>query len=352
VPTASAFARAGTRIEASCQVADNARVLREEILLTLRAVIPFDAYVWVLTDPETWVGADPLADASDLITQLPRLIRLKYLTAVNRWTTMDGPVAFLLGTTAGQPQRSLVWRELLDARGIVDVASCRFVDRYGCWAFLDLWRRSPFSHQEEAFLRSVVEPITAGLRRCQAGTFVTAAGTTARTGPVVLLLAPDLTVLAETPATVAHLEALLPRTDGGPPVPASALNVAAQLLAVEAGVDERPPSARVHLGDGVWLRLRAVRMGHPDLPMAERDIAVVIEVAGPAERLSLYARAHGLTTRETELLGHLSSGGPDTREVAHRMAVSEHTVQDHLKSIFAKTGTASRATVVARAIGG
>ena len=43
--------------------------------------------------------------------------------------------------------------------------------------------------------------------------------------------------------------------------------------------------------------------------------------------------------------------GCDTREVADRMLLSEHTVQDHLKSVFAKTGTNNRRTLLARALG-
>ena len=42
----------------------------------------------------------------------------------------------------------------------------------------------------------------------------------------------------------------------------------------------------------------------------------------------------------------------DTRDVAARMFLSAHTVQDRLKSVFDKTGTRSRRTLLARALGG
>src|SRR5260370_1249294 len=138
-----------------------------------------------------------------------------------------------------------------------------------------------------------------------------------------------------------------PAADAPPPIPASAYNVAAQLLAVEADIDQNPPSARVHLSHGLWVTLRAARIGDTG-PAAERDIAVTIEETSPPERVALFARAFGLIPRENELLGHLASG-TDTRELARRMFLSEHTVQDHLKSILAKTSAPNRRTRLSRA---
>lgn len=43
--------------------------------------------------------------------------------------------------------------------------------------------------------------------------------------------------------------------------------------------------------------------------------------------------------------------GGDTRELACRLFVSEHTVQDHLRAIFTKTGVRSRTALLARAVG-
>jgi len=66
--------------------------------------------------------------------------------------------------------------------------------------------------------------------------------------------------------------------------------------------------------------------------------------------MTLFARACGLSTRETELFEHLASG-TDTRHIAQQMFLSEHTIQDHLRSIFAKTGTRTRAALLARGAG-
>ena len=116
------------------------------------------------------------------------------------------------------------------------------------------------------------------LRAAQAATFVARPSSASRPGPLVLLLSPELEVIGQTPQTHEYLQTLIPPEQGRAPVPASAYNVAAQLLAVESGVDDHQPSARVHLSAGLWLTLRAARIG--------TDIAVTIEESTPVERSS------------------------------------------------------------------
>ena len=182
-----------------------------------------------------------------------------------------------------------------------------------------------------------------------ADTFSLAAPAPARVGLVVLVLSPELEVRAQTPETDEYLRLLVPPDTDRQPIPAGAYNVAAQLLAVEAGVDDHSPSARVHLSAGIWLTLRAARIGAAS-PTAEPDIAVTIEATAPVERMALFALASGLSARERELLGHLAMGA-DTHGIAQQMFLSENTVQDHLKSIFVKTTTRNRRTLLARALG-
>jgi DNA-binding CsgD family transcriptional regulator len=339
------------RIERICARDIDERALREELLVEIRARVPCGAYVWLLTDPDTCVGAAPLAETPSL-ADLPTLIRLKYLTSTNRWTSLSPTdPSTLVEATGGDRSRSRVWTELLSGYGTEDILSTVFRDAHGCWGFLDLWRSdATFTADECQLLGQIAGIVTPALRRSLALTFAMGATDRDQGGEsAVLLLSADLRLQTQTSQTDAYLRALLPTAADRAPIPAAAYNVAAQLLAQEEGVDLHPPWARVHLGTGRWVTLRAAR-----LPASLRDgetfIAVSIEPTPPEERTALYGRVVGLTKRETELLGHLVRGC-DTRELARRLYLSEHTVQDHLKAIFAKTGASNRRVLVARATG-
>lgn len=343
------FVRHVTRVSTSPA---NARELQRQVLDALRRVLEFDAYVWVLTDPVTCVGAAPLADVPCL-PELPRLIRLKYLTTQNRWTSLRrGEVALLAHSTRGELSRSLLWRELLTAHEVHDIASTVFRDRFGCWAFLDLWRvgggRQPFTAADAQLLGSITGAVTTGLRRAQAATFTHQPDRQRSTGAVVLLLSPTLDVRAQTPETHDYLATLLPPTADAPPIPAIAYNAAAQMLAVEAGVDGHAAVTRVHLAGRRWLTLRAARLGGQASP-TDRDIAVTIEESSPADRLAVFSAAFGLTRREMDVLQHLASG-QDTREIAATLLVSEHTVHDHVKAMLAKTALPTRGALLSVAL--
>ena len=326
------------------------RAVRARVLDVINGFVPFDFYAFLLTDPTTTVGCSPVASVPDP-SRLPELIRAKYLTPVNRWTGL--PVVgclSLLQATDGRPEQSLLWREHLAGLGVADVLSVVFSDRFGCWGFLDLWRLSGgYTHEESTALAGARSAITSLLRLLQATAFTDAGDAIGQRGAGALVLSAGLEVGAQTSQTRDWLAALVPPQSGLGPVPASAYNVAAQLLATEAGVDTHPAMARVHLGAGSWLTLRAARLGDDRTPTSG-DIVVTMEASSPTERREVFSRAHGLSRREDELLGHLADGS-DTRTLARVMSISELTVQDHLKLIFTKTSTASRRELIARAHG-
>jgi DNA-binding CsgD family transcriptional regulator len=343
--------RAVERVEAVCRSSEDTSTLRIAVLDLVREVCTFDAYTWLLTDPETSVGVAPYAEVP-CFSELPTLIRLRYASRFNRWTALHGATSVHLSDhLPPMGQRVVDWCSFVSGYGISDIATVVFRDQFGCWAWLDLWRNERtgrFDEAEVGFLSAICAPLTSGLRRCQAATFARRAERMNLSGPAVLRLSAGLDVLEMTPQTREYLTALVPPAPGQSPVPASAYNVSAQLLAVEAGVDAHPPLARVHIRDGRWVTVRAARFGQPGA--ASSDIAVTLEEISPSERVEVFARCHGMTTRESEVLALLVTGA-HTREIGVRMFVSEHTVQDHLKSIFAKTACHSRPAVVSHALG-
>jgi DNA-binding CsgD family transcriptional regulator len=332
------------RIEGVCQASLSAKALREQVLARLREPIPFDGYVFALTDPVTKVATSPLADVPMLPwPRLPEIIRWRYLTVVNRMDQLLGRPASSLLTATADPSESLVWQHVQRELGVVDTAVVAFGDRYGAWGYLELWRTTgAFTLPELSLLSKAAPTITTGLRAAVARTFVDASEQLLPVGPAVVVLAPDLTVRTQTEGAATALLQLLPPDEPMAPIPAAAYNIAASLIAQEEGIPIGEPWSRVHLGGSRWVTVKASRLGD--------DIAVSIEPSTAAERTDLFARACGLSARESEILTLLGIG-LDSKEIAAQLVLSDHTVNDHVKAVLAKTGTRTRQVLISRALG-
>ncbi len=82
--------------------------------------------------------------------------------------------------------------------------------------------------------------------------------------------------------------------------------------------------------------------------MHPAEVAAFFPAARPASR-PLAELVEPLTPRESEVLQMLASG-LGNKEIAARMAVSEHTIKFHVASILGKLGAASRTEAVALGI--
>lgn len=322
----------------------SAKALREALLAELRPYVAYDGHVFALTDPVTKVATSPHATIPGLPRErLPELIRWRYLTPVNRSDQLLGRRATSLLEATDSPEESLVWRHVQRELGVVDSASVAFGDRFGAWGFLELLRTSgPFAAAELDVLTALAPVITRTLRTTVARTFADPGPRLTSTGPAVLVLDPALSVRSQTGDASTALVKLLPPDEPAPPVPAAAYNVGAALLAQEAGVPVGEPWSRVHLGGNTWVTVRASRL--------DEDIVVSIEPSTIADRTDLFARAAGLSARQTEILGLLVAG-LDSQEMAARLFLSEHTVHDHVKAILRKTGASTRQRLLARVSG-
>ena len=101
--------------------------------------------------------------------------------------------------------------------------------------------------------------------------------------------------------------------------------------------------ARLQHARGQWAILEA----SPLIGGDEDQVAVTIEPATGDQLISLLLVAYGLTPREREICSEVMAGH-STSAIAGRLFISSNTVQDHLKSIFAKVGVRSRGEMVAR----
>jgi len=135
---------------------------------------------------------------------------------------------------------------------------------------------------------------------------------------------------------------------GGSPATQASVPVAVLALAALARQQARgdpahaAPSMEVPTAAG-WLAL------HASVPDGRGSglVAIVIQRASAEGAVSLQLEAHGLTEREREVAG-LAVKGLSTDALAEQLFLSPWTVQDHLKSIFEKTGTHSRRELRAR----
>jgi DNA-binding CsgD family transcriptional regulator len=78
----------------------------------------------------------------------------------------------------------------------------------------------------------------------------------------------------------------------------------------------------------------------------DTSVTVSIGRSQPGDLVALILAAYGLTPREHTVTQHVLLGR-STVEIATAMGLSAHTVQDHMKAVFTKTGVRSRRDLVA-----
>jgi DNA-binding CsgD family transcriptional regulator len=318
-----------------------------EVGARVRRALPIDAACWHVLDPDTLLlttanpvelvdngflsdRTEPLAARSVIASEYERDDYNTFAAIARRRV----PVGILSEATRGHPQRSARYREFLQPSGAPFEMRVAMVTRGRAWACVVLHRApgtGDFLPSEARLLALLSKPIASGVR---ASLRRDAADRPADAGaPGTILLGRRDEVELITPPAVALLDLLRRESSSSSTMPPPVLAVAA--------------SARRGAGaDGSTLHV-PTRIGfvtlHASLPQGGRSerVAIVVERTEGATAARLRLEAHGLTDREQEV-ATLVAQGLTTEALAQRLFLSPWTVQDHLKSIFEKTGTRSR----------
>jgi DNA-binding CsgD family transcriptional regulator len=332
---------------------DRAEYYRE-VGARLRRVVDCDALCWHTLDPQTRLMTSDAPD--ELIEQgvftpetAPRagelLVASEYLIPdVNTFAGLARkrvPVGILSDATNGQPERSPRYNGLLAPAGIPFELRAAFVTRGRAWGAVHAARREAagdFTRDDAAALAHIAAAVANGIRtsvRFDAARRPAEAG-----APGLVVLTATNQVEMITPPARELMAALrssaMPESDETPPTPLIA-------LASFARAADRPPDPVAVPGRSGWVTL------HASLPEGRADgrVAIVLERTVSAQAAALRLEAYGVTAREREVAVLLAQGlsNPD---IATTLVLSPYTVQDHVKSLFDKTGVASRQELVAR----
>jgi DNA-binding CsgD family transcriptional regulator len=326
-----------------CATANGSVALREGFLDRLARKVSFDGAFFATADPATLlytsavrrdmpVAASPAFIRTELhdedVNQLRDLVRAR------------SPVGWLDAATHGDRLSSIRYREAMAPYGLGDEMRVALRVDGLCWGMLCLHRAEAtagFDRQDAALLHALAPHLAAALRR--AVLIDRASVDSAGQSPGVAVVAPDHTIEAATPAAARWLAELseldTPTTARIPTVVLSVVERLDASLRLPA-VDSPPARALVRAPSGRWLEIHAAALSGGD----DGRIAVVIEPAAAGALAPLVVAAYGLTARETTVVQRLLAGLA-RKEISRELGISLHTVNDHVKVIFGKTGVSS-----------
>jgi DNA-binding CsgD family transcriptional regulator len=348
VATHLARDRCRERIQRLSRSGSDGESIQREAIADLQRVIGFDRWCLPQADPDTLLPGLGIGD-HDYGSGLPRALELEYsgadFAAKHEVARRPRPASSMAAETGGDLARSPRWDQVLRPVGIGDIAAAACRDTSGCWGWIEAYRDAcerPFSEEDLDLLAAAAPSLALVLRRSVGG-----AGREAFDPfdqPGVLVLNRELSPVSRTEAATRWIAAL-PLSDlfaSWGMLPAVIYPTATLARAGDAG----RAHATLPVDGGRWVRIEAAFLDGD----REGDIAVTIRAAAPREAFGVACRAKGLTARETAVMAALLDGAA-TRDVARTLHLSDWTVQDHLKSVFAKLGVHSRREALARLAG-
>ncbi len=312
------------------------------------SAIPFDAYCCHTVDPGTILFTGSVNRGVGCSGSW--LAHHEYVVEdVNKWSFLarSGKTAGATSIdTHGDPSRSIRHRSQ-EAFGFGDELRVSLVLDGVYWGAASFLRHSDqpvFVESDVAALVTLAPALAAGLRRAVVVPLASYDVPVVDHGPGVVVFDEDGVLESVSETAERWISEMVEEPPPSSPSESKMVQaIAARARMIPAGTDplELAARARVRTRTGTWLLLYGTRLTGTTGPRT----AVVIHPASPQDVAPVIACSYGLTERECQVTVQCLQGH-DTRAIARALSMSPFTVQDHLKSIFAKTGARSRGELV------
>lgn len=301
-------------------------------------VIAHDAAAVMTTDPETNLPAGGIVVGFDTSACVPFWDNELLDPDFNKFNELAGRVArvaTLAEATDGDLARSPRYQKLYAPVGVVDELRVAFTSDAACLAIAAFVRRGggPFSPAEVRVVGDLVAPAATALRHSLGRLHELSAQP-----PIVVILDGAGNVVSTSEGAAEVLDDL--RSDPVDGVLPGTIMVAA--VKARSLRSSTKVTTRLRGRSGRWVRVHVTPMDG-----ADDHLAVTIDAARPVDLVPILLDSYGLTTRESEIVLAVCRG-LGTKEIASRSMISVHTVRDHLKAIFEKSGVNSRGELVAK----
>jgi len=308
----------------------------------------YAAPCWFTLDPSSLLITSHFNEAMPEVPPA-RLVQEYFGDEANKLADLarsDHGISTLHEATGGDPSSTERWQQNMALGADQEMFACLRTRNGEVWGALGLYRepdRPMFDADDKAFVKSVTACLAEGARRALlCGEASDPEGPDA---PGLLVVNDHWDVESATPGIDRWLAELPGGTGNVNRLPSSVLAIAAKALESTRRTPHADDVAisRVLSRSGNWIMLHGTTL----VSDTSRRVAVIIEPAHPARIAPLLMSAYGLTEREQEIT-RLVLQGASTTEIAGQLFVSTYTVQQHLKSVFEKSGVRSRRDLVGK----
>jgi DNA-binding CsgD family transcriptional regulator len=315
----------------------------QECTEALEGAVPhYERPCWYTLDPASLLITSHYHDG--LPEFPPEMLNHEYygddVNQISDVARSEAGISTLHEATGGDPSSSKTWHMNMAMGGDQEMIAALRASNGEVWGAVGLYRapgEPMFESEEKRFLRAIGPDLATGART---GLLVGEARDPQwPDSPGLVVLSEAGEVESTTPGVERWLSDLPDGDLDAGRLPTAVHAVAGRALRTADGSDQpgEVALARVLSRSGTWIVLHGTSL----VASGSRRAAVIVEPAHPARITPLLMSAYGLTEREQEVT-RLVLRGDSTTQIAERLVVSPHTVQEHLKRIFEKTSVRSR----------